>query len=155
MIWSRNKHNLSFISYSWVSLFSFFRQDDVEWEATIVGLYKFFFFSHCTDLNPWKWHFVWEIRKIFSLLQIVQLCLKVPYLLQDIYFTRQKRSLLFYFILFWKVFWLFIKLQSEVEGVDQDHVDVVLVCPSLLIALCSVSFLFFGLKLRVELLSQK
>ena len=37
--------------------------------------------------------------RFLSLLQIVQLCLKVPYLVQDNYFTRQKWSLLFYFVL--------------------------------------------------------
>lgn len=37
--------------------------------------------------------------RLLSLLQIVQLCLKVPYLVHVIYFTWQKWSLLFYFVL--------------------------------------------------------
>ena len=57
--------------------------------------------------------------RFLSLSQIVQLCLKIPYLVQDIYFTRQKWSLLFYFVL--KGFLaLFIYWVAEmVEGVDQ------------------------------------
>ena len=57
--------------------------------------------------------------RFLSLSQIVQLCLKVPYLVQDIYFTRQKWSLLFYFVLK-GVLALFIYWVAEmVEGVDQ------------------------------------
>ena len=53
--------------------------------------------------------------RFLSLLQIVQLCLKVPYLVQDIYFTRQKWSLLFYFVL--KVaLALFIEMQRDAWG---------------------------------------
>lgn len=37
---------------------------------------------------------------------------------------------------------ILLSCAERVEGVDQDHVDVVLVCPSLLIAQCSVLLSF-------------
>ena len=53
--------------------------------------------------------------RFLSLLQIVQLCLKVPYLVQEIYFTSQKWSLLFYFVLEC-VLALFIEMQRDSWG---------------------------------------
>ena len=57
------------------------------------------------------------------------------------YKTKMESFILFCFE---RCFGTLLRCRETVEGVDQDYVDVVLVCPSLLIALCSVLLLFLG-----------